>query len=131
MAMEALVFSKDYAVWHYGRALRDFLGISRDLVSFLYHFFSIPTLTRTFFSPYARIRAGGISITDIEGSAQNIVLDIVARIVGMYLRAAVIALGICAEIALAILLAAAWAVWISLPAIIIWLAIAAAGAVTP
>lgn len=125
--MGVLTFLKDYFVWHYSRALRDLAGISRDLLWFVYHFFSIPLLTRTFFMPIARIRAGGISILDIEGSLQNIALNLIARIVGMKLRAIVIAAGIAAEITSAVLLAAVFVCWLALPFAVVFLFLFSAG----
>lgn len=117
----SVLLVKDYFVWHYGRALRDLVEIARDLFWFVYHFFSLPLLTRTFFMPMSRIRSGGISILDIEGSLQNIALNLIARAVGMLLRAIVIACGIGAEIILAILLAAVYVSWLALPFIIVFL----------
>ena len=119
--MNPLAFFRDYMVWHYSRALYDLAGISRDLLWFVYHFFSIPLLTRTFFTPLSRIRAGGISILDIEGSLQNIALNLIARAVGILLRAVVIAAGIAAEIALAVLLTAIFACWLVLPFVVVFL----------
>ncbi|MFY9463399.1 MAG: hypothetical protein WAP52_04445, partial [Candidatus Sungiibacteriota bacterium] len=66
---------KDYIIWHYGKAVRDFFGIAYDVLWFGYHFFSLPLLARTLFAPLSRIRAGSISITDIAGSVQNITLN--------------------------------------------------------
>lgn len=119
--MGLLIFAKDYLVWHYTRALDDFFGISRDLLRFGYHFFSLPLLSRTLVTPFSRIRAGGVSITDIAGSAQNIVLNLIARAVGLCLRIVVIAAGSTAEIILVVLLVLAFLCWLILQFIIIFL----------
>lgn len=119
--MGLLIFVKDYLVWHYTRALRDFFGISRDLLWFGYHFFSLPLLARTLVTPFSRIRAGGVSILDIESSLQNIALNLIARAVGLCLRIAVIAAGSATEIILAVLLVLAFLCWLMLPFIIIFL----------
>jgi len=116
-----LLFSADYLVWHYGSAVRDFFGIARDLLWFGYHFFSLPVLTRTLVSPFSRIRAGGISITDIEGSMQNITANVISRAVGFVLRAIVIAIGVLFEIAFTTLLVFTLLIWLALPWAILFL----------
>ena len=116
-----LFFSADYFIWHYGRAVRDFWRISRDLLWFGYHFFSLPTLTRTLFAPFNRIRSQGFSITEIEASLQNITLNLVSRAVGFFLRSIVIATGIVSEIILALLLVAAFLCWLTLPLLVVFL----------
>lgn len=120
-AMGFLLFLNDYIIWHYGRAVRDFSAIARDLLWFGYHFFSLPLLTRTLFAPFVRIRAGGISITDIEGSLQNITANIISRAVGFCLRVTVISAGALSEIVLAVFLGIIFLCWLLLPFIILFL----------
>jgi len=120
-AMGTVIFLKDYLVWHYGRAVRDFFGVARDLLWFTYHFFSLPLLTRTLFSPFSRIHTRGFSILEVEVSLQNIALNFISRAVGFVLRVIVIAAGTASTIILASLLAIAFACWILLPVIIIFL----------
>ncbi|MFY9462849.1 MAG: hypothetical protein WAP52_01545, partial [Candidatus Sungiibacteriota bacterium] len=76
---------------------------------------------RTLFSPFSRIHSGGISITDIAGSAQNITLNLIARAVGFMLRVIVITIGAVSEILLAVLLIIIFIFWLILPFIILFL----------
>ncbi len=119
--MGPLLFVKDYIIWHYGRAVRDFFDIARDLLWFGYHFFSLPVLTRTLFAPFSRIHTEGFSILAIESSLQNIALNLISRIVGLVMRLIVIAAGIVCEILLAAALIIIFLVWLILPWTILFL----------
>lgn len=125
--MGFLLFLKDYIIWHYGRAVRDFWGVARDLLWFGYHFFSLPVLTRTLFAPFSRIHTGGFSILEIEASLQNIAANLISRAIGFLLRSIVIAAGIVSLLIMAPLLAAALILWLFLPLIILVLLIFSTG----
>ena len=125
--MQFFVFIRDYLVWHYGDSIRDFLTLIHDSLWFGYHFFSLPTLTKTLFSPFARIHTEGFSITEIETSLQNLTANIISRAVGFVLRIIVISVGAITEILLAIALATAFICWLALPFIILSLLTFSAG----
>jgi len=125
--MDILIFLQDYIIWHYGRAVRDFFAIAEDLLWFVYHFFSLPVLTRTLFSPFSRIHTTGFSVLAIEASLQNIALNFISRAVGFLLRSIVISAGIVSLMVMAPLLAATLILWLFLPLIILFLLIFSIG----
>lgn len=120
-SMRFAVFLKGYFIWHYSKAVRDFSAIAADLLWFGYHFFSMGILTKTLFSPFARIHTTGFSITEIELSLQNLTANIISRAVGFFLRVIVISAGVTTEIILGIALIAAFVIWLILPLIILFL----------
>lgn len=115
--MNPAIFFKDYLLWHYGKGLGDFASLARGLLWFCCHFFSIPVLTRTLFSPFSRIHENYFSINNIQESLQNIVANTVSRAVGFFLRSVVIATGVICEILLTVLVIIAWIGWLILPLI--------------
>lgn len=125
--MATVSFFTDYLVWHYGKALQDFLSIAQNLLWFCWHFFSIPDLARTLFAPYARIRQTYFNINDLEESFQNLTANAVSRAVGLVLRTIVIAAGLICETGLAAGLVIVWAGWLLLPAILAVLVILGSG----
>lgn len=117
--MGAVSFFTDYLIWHYGNALRDLLSIARNLLWFCWHFFSVPDLARTLFSPFARIRQTYFTINDLEESFQNLTANAVSRAVGLVLRTIVIGTGLVCEVCLAAGLAIAYTGWFLLPVILV------------
>lgn len=103
-----------YLSWHYGAAYRDMSIVGKDFVWFLYHFFSLPLLFKTFFSPLFRLNERVASF-DMEGILETIVVNTVMRFTGMIVRAF---LGVVGALALALLCAAGilfFIVWTLLP----------------
>lgn len=107
-----------YLSWHYGSGILDLLNIWKNFLWFFYHFFSIPLLARTLFSPLMRLREGYPRGFDIEAFASTILVNIVMRIVGAFLRTFLIALGILVLILLLLCGPALLFLWLILPAAI-------------
>lgn len=116
--MTTVSFAADYLMWHYGKALRDLSAIARNLLWFCWHFFSIPDLARTLFSPFARIRQTYFNINHLEESFQNLTANAVSRAVGFVLRILVIAAGLISSVVLIAGVFVAWIGWLILPAIV-------------
>lgn len=79
----------DYFVWHYSQALLDILRVWGNLMWFVGHFFSTPSLFKTFFSAWKRMyeeypKKGNF---DLEYMAGTFLVNIIMRIVGMVIRA--------------------------------------------
>lgn len=106
-------------MWHYGEALSDIVRVWTNFLWFLYNYFSLPLLLRTFFAPWRRIREErskkGFSPEDI---AETVVTNTVMRLVGALMRLVIIAVGS------VVVLAAFWAgllfyaVWLLMPLLI-------------
>lgn len=76
-----------YFSWHYTTALSTLLLIFRNLLFFLYHFFSIPQLFKTFFSPWKK------EILRYEGPGFNLkiyfdvlIFNLFSKIIGAIVR---------------------------------------------
>ncbi len=110
-----------YFFWHYGRALSDLFRQYVTLLWFVFNFFSIPELLRTFVSPFQRMQeryGGGLDLEDFFGV---IVVNLLMRIVGMIVRSFVIVGGL---LVLAAALAGGIAyliLWPLLPLVVFWL----------
>jgi len=110
----------NYFVWHYSRAYRELIHIERNILWFLFHFFSLPELTRTFFAPWKRLGENYGSIFDTEEFFAAIVTNVLMRIVGIIMRAIIIVAG-CVVLILATLSAVFLIiVWTVLPFIIVF-----------
>lgn len=49
--MQLALLIPEYLVWHYSKAIRLILNIASNFIWFVYHFFSVPLLSNTIFSP--------------------------------------------------------------------------------
>lgn len=108
-----------YLTWHYSEAFKDITRVWTNFLWFIFNFFSITILLKTFFSPWRRIQEGrtkeGFHPEDI---AEAFVTTTVMRIIGMMLRSFIIIVG------LLVTLAVFWggllfyAVWMLLPVLV-------------
>lgn len=105
----------EYLVWHYGASLRDLSLLWRDFLWFGYHFFSIPLLTRTLFSPIFRLQEKSAKTLDITGMLAAFTVTTLMRCAGLFIRAIVLAMGFVFEGALALLFFPVIALWLTLP----------------
>lgn len=118
-AMELFLFVEQYFLWHYSRALREIIGITENFVWFLYNFFSIPVLVKTFFSPWRRMQETyrkGFYLGDFFSS---LAINTIMRIVGVIIRTATIVVGCVAIIAVLLAGVIFFAIWLVLPAVIL------------
>ncbi len=94
--MASLFF--DYVLWHYGRAYINGATVWANLMWFVMHFFSVPLILRTLFSPWKRMREeythGGFE--DFMGM---IVVNIMTRIIGFFVRIVILIVGMVSFIA--------------------------------
>lgn len=111
--MSALSLPLFYIIWHYTGALKDFWRFFFTILWFLYHFFSLPILVRTFFAPWRRLKehTRGHPLEDF-------IANTALRLVGIVMRSATIVAGVVALILAVVLLIAAFFVWLSLPLLV-------------
>ena len=83
-----------YLIWHYGPALLDIWRIYKNFIWFLYHFFSIPLLLKTLFSPLERLHEKYNKNLDISDFFATLVVNSLMRFVGATLRLFVILVGV-------------------------------------
>jgi len=108
-----------YLKWHYGKALMTTFAFWKNILIFLFNFFSIKSLSGNFFTPWKRL-------VDIYPKKFNLkiyfftfLVNTIMRIVGIILRSIIILIGLVFCFALIILLPVTLLVWLALPIIII------------
>jgi len=83
-----------YLLWHYSQALRELTHVSGNLLWFIFHFFSIPQLTRSLFSPYRRITEERHQAFNFEDIAGYLIINLTSRVIGFLMRLTIISLGL-------------------------------------
>ena len=97
--MDPTILFADYLFWHYGAAFRHMMVVWGNLFWFVLHFFSIPTLLRTLFSPWKRITEE-YQKKGLENFAETVLINIMTRVVGAIIRTVLIAFGLAALVLL-------------------------------
>lgn len=110
-----------YVSWHYSQALRDLSRNVMNIIWFLYHFFSIPILLTTFFSPFQRLDESYGKGLDLERFASVFVVNMLMRAVGMCIRTLFIAAGVASITIAAVGGTIIFAMWLAAPVCIVML----------
>ncbi len=84
----------NYFIWHYTLAIKNIFLIWGDFVWFLWNYFSIRQLTGTFFFPWKRLGETATDIFDFYNYFFAIVINLLMRIVGIFIRSVVIISGL-------------------------------------
>lgn len=116
--MSGLSFMYAYARWHYTDGISALIHNSVTIVSFIWRFFSIPTLLATLFSPWRRLQesySGGFSIEGIENAAGTLVVNALMRLVGAFVRITFVVFGLLAMIFAVVIAIAGLLMWVLLP----------------
>jgi len=116
--MNFLLIIPNYLSWHYGRALSDYFKVWKNLIWFLWNFFSIKVLLKTFFLPFKRLKETYAGNLDVESFLNSIIITTLMRVVGMVARSAIIICGLVALIFFIIGGLFGFVVWLFLPLII-------------
>ena len=94
--MSYLYILPAYISWHYGEAYREIVRVWTNFVWFVYNFFSMSIMVKTFFSPWMRLKEkrlkAGFHGEDI---AEVIVMNIIMRAIGAMMRFFIIVIGTC------------------------------------
>lgn len=103
----------DYVRWHYTRAFQDSLGIFLNFLWFITHFFSVPLLLRTLFSPWRRMTDD----YDLKNGniADVLVVNSLSRLLGFLVRMGIILVALCCYTLLAIMFISFCVGWILFP----------------
>ncbi len=117
--MIALIQS--YFFWHYTHALQELLQNIKNFLKFLYHFFSIGILFKTFFAPWRSLGEpyprGFKPVESISILLNNLSL----RMIGIALRTTVILIGLLALFLSAVVSVAFFIIWLIAPALILFM----------
>lgn len=114
-------FIVSYLSWHYSKALLNIYGIFSNFFWATYRFFSIPLLFKTFFSPWHHLDSAYAKNSGIEDFFSTLVVNFLMRLVGMFMRLAVILAGLFSLVIVFIIEIISFVIWIFLPIIIVWL----------
>lgn len=109
----------DYALWHYTRAFKELFHVWLNFLWFGIHYFSIPQLLKSWFSPFKRIveeRRRGVSFEDIAG---YIVINLLSRMIGAVLRSFLIITGLLFVTIIIIIGALVHVLWVFIPLLLI------------
>ena len=117
--MAILILSWQFVIWYYTAALFNFVKISRDLIWFLYHFFSIPILIPTLFSKWKRIGDVRTKKFNIADFFSVLMVNLIMRIVGFFIRSFVVIAGFIFIVLAIIAEIMVFIVWLFLPVIIV------------
>ena len=114
--MVGTLFFVEYFAWHYSSAFRDVTSFWMNIAWFVTHYFSIPLLFRTLFSPWKRVTAEHTK-RGIEDLAATIVFNIMSRIVGAFVRSMLIIVGLTALLVVLTGYCVFLVLWTLLPAV--------------
>ncbi|MCA9355594.1 hypothetical protein KC865_03555 [Candidatus Kaiserbacteria bacterium] len=108
-----------YLLWHYSRAFLEIFHVWLNLMWFIVHFFSIPELMMSWFSPWKRITEPRRNKWSLEDLAGSIIIGLLSRIIGFTLRTLVICIGLVCLFTLIIVGLLTYIFWIIAPMMII------------
>lgn len=120
--ISTMVFSyviRDYFTWHYLRAWKELFNVWLNFLWFTIHFFSIPELFYSLFAPWKRMtqeRKQGFQIEDI---AAFIIINLLSRLLGAFLRTIIIVAGLFVLTLVIIVGAFTYVFWLLAPLTII------------
>ena len=92
----------DALIWLYQRGIAEYFRAWGNIHWFLYHYFSVPVLLRTFFAPFHRIREYRARGFDLEDWAGVFIVNNLMRFVGIVVRSCVFVLAFFAQILAAV-----------------------------
>ena len=89
--MPILSLARDYMVWHYSRAYVDLLHIWWNYIWFVNHLFAVPDVMMNWLAPFKRLQENKVNfIKSPQDFFANITINIIMRIVGAFIRTALI-----------------------------------------
>ena len=119
MSQRSLIIS--YFAWHYSRAFVEIWNTCTNYIWAVWHFFSVPLLLKTFFSPWHKMDVEygkGFSIDNFFGP---LIVNTLMRLVGMVMRAIIVCLGLICIVVVFSFGVFITIVWIFLPVIFVTL----------
>lgn len=109
----------EYITWHYGNALGNYVRIVRNGRDFIWYFFSIPVLARTLLAPYKRIQEPRTRRFDLEDWAGSVIINLLSRLIGMFIRLVLLAVGLASFIIFMVLSVIGFGVWLAGPILVL------------
>ena len=116
--MDFIIFISRYSLWHYTEALRDFFNAWRNLIWFVFYFFSTSVLLRTLFSPWKKIHETYLKNLDLEELMGSLIVNTLMRVVGAAFKSFIILLSLVAFAFVLTAGSAALLVWLLFPLLV-------------
>jgi hypothetical protein len=88
---------------------------------FIVNFFSLQSLTRSWFAPWKRMTEARSSIWNFEEFAGYIIINLLSRLIGAMLRTIIIVLGLLSLLVVVVFGMITYVFWVFAPAMIIFL----------
>ena len=89
--MNIVSVAKNYLVWHYSMAYVDMVRIWWNYLWFVNHLFSVPDVMMSWISPFKRLQEDKVNfLMHPEEFFSGLFINIMMRIVGFFLRTAII-----------------------------------------
>lgn len=92
--MNPFVIITGYLTWHYTKAFADIFVVWGNFLWFVLHFFSVPVLFRTLFSPWRRLHEVYQKGFDPGAFFGTLIVNLIMRVVGVAIRIAFIIIGL-------------------------------------
>ncbi len=93
--MPIFTLARDYLVWHYSRAYVDIVHIWWNYLWLVNHIFSVPDVAMSLLAPFKRIQEKKVNfIAKPEDFFANLFVNLMMRIVGVFIRSALLSVAI-------------------------------------
>lgn len=118
MHMELLTTFFGYLKWHYTKALVATFTFWKNILIFLFNFFSIKSLLGNFFTPWKRLADNYPKKFNLKTNFFIFLVNTIMRTVGIILRSIIIFIGLTCCLFYIILLPISLFVWLAAPIIV-------------
>jgi len=108
-----------YLVWQFLNVPKELAKAWKNYLRFFLHFFSVPTLIKTLFSPWHGIAWSYGRGFSFKKYAEVIISNVFSRVIGFFLRLVLISLGLVVEIIVFIIGFLIFFCWLFLPVILV------------
>jgi hypothetical protein len=117
--MKTLKLGLSYLSWHYSQAFVDIYHNSKTLLWFVYYFFSLPILLKTFFAPWKRMDMEKPDHEHMSDKLGRLLINTLMRLIGMFLRTIFILIGLAVMAGLLFAEVSFILLWVVLPVLIV------------
>ena len=111
-----------YLYWHYTKGIKDLMHTLKNILIFEFYFFSIDVLAKTLFAPFQKIHETySKNMFEVENILSSLVVNIVMRIIGFFIRMFLIVTYLLATIATILATPLVFFAWLIMPFALIFL----------
>lgn len=108
-----------YFRWHYSRGLEELIENVRNIIAFLFHFFSFKLFLRTLFSPWMQMRERYQRGFHPETILPTLTVNLIMRLVGLISRLAIMFLGLVSIFTFTLLAIVFSIIWLFMPLVLL------------